>query len=92
MTDERRRLRCKDRYSRTSCQFSPVDEICLYSQLTHCDRQPVRTEVTKTENARTIGNDRNACLAEVGPGSENLTYPALVPNGDVHALRATPDV
>ena len=99
MTDESLRQRCKDPYSRMSCQFFPVTgdntrkaQILSYLQLTHRDRQPVRTEVTKTKNARAISDDRNACLADVGPGGENFTYPALVPDRDIHALWATPDM
>ena len=63
-----------------------------YSQLTHRDRKSVCTEVTKTQNARAISNDCNACLASIGPSGEDFADAALIQDGDVHALRAAPDV
>lgn len=83
----------------TGCQFSPEAgeyiwevEILSYSQLTHRDRKSVCTEVTKTQNARAISNDCNTCLASIGPSGEDFPDAALIQDGDVHALRATPYV
>lgn len=68
-----------------SRQFSPGAGECVrevqilsYSQLTHGDRKSVCTEVTKTQNARAISNDCDACLASIGPSSEDFTDAALI--------------